>query len=60
MMKYRGMMESSPNLGTLSISSLAGTETNIDDASEDDDFDATAALYQRLHDLEKMTQTFFK
>lgn len=58
MMKYRGMMESSPNLGTLSISSLAGTETNIDDASEDDDFDATAALYQRLHDLEKMTQTF--
>ena len=56
-MKFRGFMES-PNLGALSISSLQGTETNIDDASVDDDFDATAALYQRLHDLEQMTQSF--
>eukprot|EP01041_Mallomonas_annulata_P010897 gene10897-22748_t len=59
MMRFRhSAAETSHNLGTLSISSLAGSNTGIDDGSEDADFDQTAELYQRLHDLEEMTQTF--
>eukprot|EP00607_Mallomonas_marina_P005451 CAMPEP_0182426556 /NCGR_PEP_ID=MMETSP1167-20130531/13041_1 /TAXON_ID=2988 /ORGANISM="Mallomonas Sp, Strain CCMP3275" /LENGTH=817 /DNA_ID=CAMNT_0024608059 /DNA_START=38 /DNA_END=2488 /DNA_ORIENTATION=+ len=58
MQRLRNQLDSSANLGTLSISSLAGTNTVIDDVSVDDDFDQADELYQRLHDLEQMTQTF--
>ena len=45
----------SPNLGALSVSSLGGSTTGTVD---DDMIDQTAELYQRLHDLEQLTNTF--
>jgi len=47
---------SNSNFGGLSISSL-GSTNGINDGY-DEEFDHTEELYQRLHDLEQITNTF--